>query len=68
MMTDAELLTLRGVLVLQRRALLDNLCAAASEERLVEAGSLGLLAHVQTAIATVDAVLAEPVTTERGAS
>jgi hypothetical protein len=31
------------------------------------AGFLNLLAPVQTAIAAVDAVLAEPVTTERGA-
>jgi hypothetical protein len=64
-MTDTERLDLRDVLVFQRRALLENLYATVSEEWLVESGSLGLLTPVQTAIAAVDAVLAEPATTER---
>ena len=64
-MTDAELLTPRGVLVLQRRTLLDTLCAAAfAEERVVKPGRLSLLANVQTASAAIDSVLAELVTAE----
>jgi hypothetical protein len=40
------------------------LCAAVDEPRL-EPTFLGLFAPVQTAIAAMDAVLAEPVTTEK---
>jgi hypothetical protein len=59
MMTDAELQQLRGLLTLQRHALIKTLYAAVKEERMLEPAFLRLLAHVHTAIAAVDAVLAE---------
>ena len=67
-MTDTELLDLRSVLVLRRRALLDNLCVVVAEKRVVQPGFLGLFAKIQTAIAAIDGVLAELVTAEGVAS
>jgi hypothetical protein len=67
-MTDTELLDLRSVLVLRRRALLDNLCVVVAEKRVVQPGFLGLFANIQTAIAAIDAVLAETITAEGVAS
>jgi hypothetical protein len=67
-MTDTELLGLRGVLVLQRRTLLDNLCVVVAEKRVVQPGFLGMFVNSQTAIAAIDSVLAELVTAEGVAS
>ena len=61
-MTDAELQYLRGVLALQRHALVRTLCAAAADEQRLEPAFVILLANVHTAIMAVDAVLAESVT------
>jgi hypothetical protein len=57
-MTEAELQQLRGMLTLQRAALVRTLCTAVAEERL-EPAFLALLADVQTAITAVDAELTE---------
>jgi len=58
MMTEAELQQLRGMLTLQRAALVRTLCTAVAEERL-EPAFIALLADVQTAITAVDAELTE---------
>jgi len=61
-MTTDELLTLRNVLGLRRRALIDRL---ATDTGTLEAAYVALLADTHTAIAAVDAELAEQ---EGGAS
>jgi hypothetical protein len=58
-MTDADLQQLRGMLTLQRHALIRTLCAAAVEEQALEPAFVALLADVQTAIAAVEAELTE---------
>ena len=58
MMAEAELLHLRGVLALQRHALVRTLCAAAYKQRL-EPAFIALPADVQTDIAVIDAELTE---------
>jgi hypothetical protein len=63
-MTGGELLALRGVLVQRRHALLDRLTVDTAE--MIEPGFLRLLADIQTTIAAIDAVLADPLT-PRGA-
>jgi hypothetical protein len=55
--TDVELQQLRGMLTLQRHALVRTLCAAVADERMLEPGLLRLLADVQTTIAAVEAEL-----------
>jgi hypothetical protein len=62
-MIDTNLQQLRGMLALQRHALVRTLCAAAVEKQMLEPAHLALLADVQTAIAAVEAELIEP---ERG--
>jgi hypothetical protein len=59
MMTNAERQQLRGMLALQRHALVRTLCTAVAEERMLEPAFRALLADVQTAIAAVDAELTE---------
>ena len=61
-MTTDDLLSLRDVLTLRRRALIDRL---ATDTGTIEAAYVALLADTHTAIAAVDAALAEP---EGGAS
>jgi hypothetical protein len=61
-MTAVELEQLCDVLALRRRALLDRL--ATDESGAIEAAFVSLLADNHTAIAAIDAELAEP---ERGA-
>jgi hypothetical protein len=65
MVTDAEMQNLRGLLAERRHALVQTLCAAVAEERMIEPAFLRLLADTHTAIAAVDAELAEQ---EGGAS
>ena len=60
-MTD-ELLALRNVLCLRRRALIDRL--ATDTSGIIEPAHVSLLADTHTAIAAVDAALAEFVTGE----
>jgi hypothetical protein len=55
-MTIAELITLRDVLVLRRRALLDRM--ATDTTGIIEPAHVSLLADTHTAIAAVDAELA----------
>ena len=55
-MTTDELLTLRNVLGLRRRALIDRL---ATDTGIIELAYVSLLADLHTAIAAVDAELAE---------
>jgi hypothetical protein len=67
-MTTFEMLALRGVLADRRTALLDRLATNAAGENLtagqsIEPGFLRLLADTHTAIAAVDAALAEADTT-----
>ena len=63
-MTEVELLALRTVLADRRGELLDRLAiAAAGDGRIVDAGFLRLLGDLHTAIAAVDAALAESITT-----
>jgi hypothetical protein len=57
MMAGAELLTLRSVLVLRRSALIDRLATDSAD--MVDPGFLRLLADTHTAIAAVDAELAD---------
>jgi hypothetical protein len=57
-MTTEELITLRDVLALRRRALVDRL--ATDESGAIEPAFVSLLADTHTAIAAVDAALAEP--------
>jgi hypothetical protein len=54
-MTTEELITLRAVLALRRRALIDRL--ATDESGNLEAAFVSLLADTHTAIAAVDAEL-----------
>lgn len=54
-MTTEELITLRDVLALRRRALIDRL--ATDESGAIEAAFVSLLADTHTAIAAVDAEL-----------
>ena len=74
-MTDGELLALRTVLADRRCALLDQLAIALLDQlaitaasgnlpagQVIEPGFLRLLADTHTAIAAVDAALAEPAT------
>jgi hypothetical protein len=66
-MSEAELLALRTVLANRRCALLDRLATDAAgrkdhPEHLIEPGFLCLLADTHTAIAAVDAALAESIT------
>jgi hypothetical protein len=61
-MTTDDLLTLRNVLTLRRRALIDRLATDTSGT--IEPAFVALLADTHTAITAVDAELAEP---ERGA-
>ena len=66
-MTTEELITLRNVLTLRRRALLDRLAITAEDGNLptgqvIEPGFLRLLADLHTTIAVVDAALAECIT------
>jgi hypothetical protein len=64
-MTEAELLALRTVLADRRCALLDRLAvAAASDNRIVDAGFLRLLSDLQTAITAVDAQMDSILETE----
>jgi hypothetical protein len=56
-MTADEMLTLRDVLTLRRRALIDRL--ATDESGAIEAAFVSLLADTHTAIAAVDAEIAE---------
>jgi hypothetical protein len=56
-MTPAELLTLRDVLALRRRALIDRL--ASDTTGTIEPAYVSLLADTHTAIAAVDAELIE---------
>jgi hypothetical protein len=56
-MTTDELQQLRSVLAIQRRGLLDRL--ASDQSGVIEPGFLRLLADTHTAIAAVDAELAE---------
>jgi hypothetical protein len=56
-MIDTNLQQLRGMLALQRHALVRTLCAAVADEERCEPGLLRLLADVQTAIAAVEAEL-----------
>jgi hypothetical protein len=58
-MTTAELITLRDVLALRRRALLDRL--ATDDSGVIEPAYVSLLADTHTAIAAVDAALAESI-------
>jgi hypothetical protein len=67
-MIPAEMLTLRTVLADRRHSLLDRLASAAAGENLtggqgIEPGFLRLLADTHTAIAALDAALAEADTT-----
>jgi hypothetical protein len=57
-MTADELIALRDVLTLRRRALLDRLATDTSGT--IEPAFVSLLADTHTAIAAVDAALAEP--------
>ena len=57
MTTTAEMLALRSVLTLRRGALLDRL--ATDESGSIEPGFLRLLADTYTAIAALDAALAD---------
>ena len=59
-MIDTNLQQLRGMLALQRHALVRTLCAATADEQMLEPAYLALLADVQTAIAAVEAELIEP--------
>ena len=61
MMAGAELLTLRSVLVLRRSALIDRMATGSAD--MVEPGFLRLLADTHTAIAALDAALAESTVT-----
>jgi hypothetical protein len=62
MLTEAELLALRTVLADRRCALLDRLAGdATGTDRIVEPAFVRLLADTHTAIAAVDAELAESV-------
>jgi hypothetical protein len=63
MTTAAELQQLRAVLVLRRAALLDRLATA--ESGVIEPAFVSLLADAQTAIAAVDAELAEHIVVEK---
>jgi hypothetical protein len=54
-MTTEELITLRNVLAIRRRALLDRL--ATDESGVIEPAFVSLLADTHTAIAAVDAEL-----------
>jgi hypothetical protein len=56
-MTTDELQQLRSVLAIRRRGLLDRL--ASDQSGVIESGFLRLLADTHTAIAAVDAELAE---------
>ena len=56
-MTAVELLTLRDVLALRRRALIDRM--ATDTSGVIEPAHVSLLADTQTAIAAVDAELIE---------
>ena len=55
MVTNAEMQNLRGLLAERRHALVQTLCAAVAEKRMIEPGFLRLLADTHTAIAAVDA-------------
>ena len=57
-MTNADLLTLRYVLTLRRRALVDRLMT--DESDVLEPAFIRMLADTHTAIAAIDAALAEP--------
>jgi hypothetical protein len=59
-MTTDELQQLRSVLAIRRRGLLDRL--ASDQSGVIEPGFLRLLADTHTAIAAVDAELAESIT------
>ena len=54
-MTTEELITLRDVLALRRRGLIDRIVTA--EEGVIEPAFVAMLAATQTAIAAVDAEL-----------
>jgi hypothetical protein len=56
-MTTADLLTLRDVLALRRRALVDRLVT--DESDVLEPAFIRMLADIHTAIAAVDAELLE---------
>ena len=63
MVTDAEMQNLRSLLAERRSTLLDRLAVdAAGDDRIIDPGFLRLLADTHTAIAAVDAALAEPTT------
>ena len=62
-MTEAELSQLRSVLALRRTGLIDRL--ATDESGTLEPAFVALLADTQTAIAAVDAELAEHIIVER---
>jgi hypothetical protein len=62
MVTGAEMQNLRGLLAERRHVLVQTLCAAVAEERMLEPGFLRLLADLHTTIAAVDAALAEFIT------
>jgi hypothetical protein len=58
---NAELQQLRDVLALRRRGLVDRL--ATDESGVIEPAFVALLADTHTAIAAIDATLAESITT-----
>ena len=60
-MTAAELRQLRAVLALRRAALLDRLVSDGGD--VLEPAFIRMLADLHTAVAAVDAELAEPITT-----
>jgi hypothetical protein len=60
MVTGAEMQNLRGLLAERRHALVQTLCAALADEQMLEPAFVSLLADTHTAIAAVDAELAEP--------
>jgi hypothetical protein len=59
MVTGAEMQNLRGLLSERRHALVQTLCAAVADERMLEPAFVSLLADTHTAIAAVDAELLE---------
>jgi hypothetical protein len=62
MMTALTCHLVRGLLALQRHALVRTLCAVETKEQRVEPVSVAASANIHTAIAVIDAVLAEPLT------
>jgi hypothetical protein len=59
MVTSAEMQNLRDLLAARRHALVETLCEAVAEERMIEPAFLSLLADTHTAVAAADAELIE---------